>query len=336
MTGSRDARESDTATEWRRESRYYRRSPGWGWLLGLLLIPLLFGWLGWGAVRPTAAVDGPSITTTAPTLPGASAPGLNLAPLSIVRNGKDFTLTGELPDLSIKDKLLTTLKTTLGPGINLIDNLAVKSGVSAPDLAGISPVFTAAKDITDFSFNLVGETLTVAGAAPSEEVKAAVDEAAKAAWPNVRIVDNITVTVPSTTSAPTTAPTTAPATAPAGSCESLQADVTAALRTPIGFQTEGSGLSAANKTELTAVAAAIKACPQATVTVVGHTDNTGDDETNVPLSKSRAQTVADYLVSQGVPAGSVTAEGAGSSQPVAGNDTADGRAQNRRTEIIVN
>lgn len=331
MTGSRDARESDTATEWRRESRYYRRSPGWGWLLGLLLIPLLFGWLGWGAVKPTAAVDVPTITTTPPALSGGSAPGVNLAPLSIVRNGKDFTLTGELPDLSVKDKLLSALKTTLGPGINLIDNLAVKSGVSAPDIAGISPVFTAAKDITDFSFNLAGETLTVAGTAPSEESKAAVEQAAKSAWPSVRVVDDIMVTVPSTASAATTAA----AATPAGSCETLQADVTAALRTPINFQTEGFGLSAANKTELTAVAAAIKACPQATVTVVGHTDNTGDDETNVPLSKDRAQAVADYLVSQGVPAGSVSAEGAGSSQPVVSNDTADGRAQNRRTEIIV-
>ena len=44
MTGSGDARVSATATEWRTESRFYRRTPGWGWLLGLLLIPLLFGW----------------------------------------------------------------------------------------------------------------------------------------------------------------------------------------------------------------------------------------------------------------------------------------------------
>ena len=43
MTGSGDARVSATATEWRTESRFYRRSPGLGWLLGLLLIPLLFG-----------------------------------------------------------------------------------------------------------------------------------------------------------------------------------------------------------------------------------------------------------------------------------------------------
>jgi len=56
----------------------------------------------------------------------------------------------------------------------------------------------------------------------------------------------------------------------------------------------------------------------------------------VAVSKSRAKSVADYLVSQGVPAEAVTAEGVRSSRPVAGNDTADGRAQNRRTEITVN
>ena len=320
MKGSEDARASAsaTATQWRRESRYYRRSPGWGWLLGLLLIPLLFGWLGWGAVKPTAAVGLPGATTTAPA---ASLPALNLAPLSIVRNGKDFTLTGDLPDLSVKDRLLSELKATLGPGVNLIDKLAVKAGVNAPDLSGVSPVFKAANDIADFNFNLVGETLTLAGTAPSDEVKAGVETAAKAAWPNVRVVNNIRVKAVATA---------------AGSCDNLQADITAALRSPIAYQTEGSGLAASSKAELSAVAAAIKACPDAKVTVTGHTDNTGDDEINVPLSKSRAEAVADYLVSQGVPAGSVSAEGAGSSQPVTSNATADGRAQNRRTEITVN
>ncbi len=308
-------------TQWRRQSRYYRRSPGWGWLLGLLLIPLLFGWLGWGAVKPKAAVGLPGVTATAPGLPAASVPTLNLAPLSIVRNGTDFTLTGDLPDLSVKDKLLGVLKSTLGPGVNLIDKLTVKAGVSAPDFAGLGPVFKAANDIAGFNFNLVGETLTLAGTAPSDEIKTGVETAAKAAWPNVRIVNNIQVKAASTNT---------------GSCATLQSDITAALRTPIAYQTEGSGLTAAAKAELGAVAAAIKACPDAKVTVIGHTDNTGDDSVNVPLSRNRAKSVADYLVSQGVPAGSVTAEGAGASRPVAGNATADGRAQNRRTEIIVN
>ena len=309
----------DTVTEWRRESRYYRQSPGWGWLLGLLLIPLLFGWLGWSAAKPNAAAGVPSATGSAPNPPGVSDM-VSAAPLSIVRNGKDFTLTGELPDLSVKDKLLEVLKSTLGPGVNLIDNLTVKAGVRAPEVAGVGPVFQAANEIGDFSFNLTGDALTLAGTAPSEQVKSGVEAASKAAWANVRTINNIEVTAASTD---------------AGSCSGLQADIASALRNPIAYQTGGSSLTAASKTELNAVAAVIKACPQAKVTVIGHTDNIGGAEVNVALSKNRARSVADYLVSQGVPAGSVTAEGAGSSRPVAGNDTPDGRAQNRRTEIIV-
>ncbi len=319
MTGSEETRGSATATEWRTDSRYYRRSPGWGWLLGLLLIPLLFGWLGWSALKPQVSVSAPSITVTAP--PSVAVPTADLAPLSIVRNGNDFTVTGELPDLSVKDKLLSSLKTALGSGVNLIDKLTVKAGVSAPEFAGLGPVFKAANEIGDFSFNLVGDALTLTGTAPSDQVKDAVEAAANAGWPNVRIVNNIEVK-----GAP----------APSGSCANLQADISAALTMPIGYQTEGSGLTAASKTELTAVAAVIKGCPDARITVIGHTDDTGDDSVNVPLSDSRAKSVADYLVAQGVPAGSVTSKGVGSSQPVASNKTADGRAQNRRTEITVN
>jgi peptidoglycan-binding protein ArfA len=317
MTGSGDARVSATATEWRTESRFYRRSPGLGWLLGLLLIPLLFGWLGHGLLKPKLDISAPSIGVTAPSL---SVPSLNLAPLSILRNGNDFTLTGELPDLATKDSLLSALKGVLGSGVNLIDKLTISAGVVAPDLAGIAPEFTAAADITNFGFNLVGDTLTLTGTAPSDAVKAGVEAAAKAAWPNVQIVNNIEVK----------------GVAAAGSCSNLQADITAALTAPITYETDGSTLTAGAKTELTAVANAIKACPDARVTVVGHTDNTGNDAVNVPLSNNRAQSVADYLVSAGVPAGSVSSKGEGSSNPVASNDTADGRAQNRRTAITVN
>ena len=317
MTGSDDVRVSTTATEWRTESRWYRRSPGLGWLLGLLLIPLLFGWLGWGAFKPKVNISAPSISVTAPSL---SVPGMNLAPLSILRNGNDFTLTGELPDLATKNSLMTALKGALGSGVNLIDKLTVKSGITAPDLSGITPEFTAAADITDFGFNLVGDTLTLTGTAPSDEVKAGVEAAAKAAWPTVQVVNNITVK----------------GAVASGSCGNLQADITSALSSPITYQTDGSSLSPAAKTELSAIANAIKACPDARVAVIGHTDNTGGDAVNVPLSNNRAKSVADYLVSQGVPAGSVTSRGEGSSAPVASNDTADGRAQNRRTEITVN
>ncbi|HTY28470.1 MAG TPA: OmpA family protein [Mycobacterium sp.] len=332
MTGSGDARVSATATEWRRESRYYRRTPGLGWLLGLLLIPLLLGLIGWGTLgKPKVSVSTPSVSITAPSL---SVPSLNFAPLSIIRNGNDFTLTGDLPDLSVKTSLLDALKAALGGGVNLIDKLDIKAGVSAPDFSGLGALFKAAVDIPDFNFDLSAGTLTLTGTAPSDEVKAAVEAAAKAAWPNVTIVNNIVVKAGIPSGVPS-APATPTATAPSGDCGSLQSDIASALTAPINFETDGFTLTPATQQMLSAVAAKIKACPTAKIAVTGYTDNTGNDAINIPLSNNRAKSVGDYLVSQGVSAAEVTTSGQGAANPVASNDTEAGRAQNRRVEITV-
>ena len=203
MTGSGEKRVTATATEWRTESRYYRRSPGLGWLLGLALIPLLLGWLGWGVLKPKV----PDINLTAPSV-SVSVPSVSL---------------------------------------------------------------------------------------PSVSVPAA-----------------------------------------AVSCDQLQKAINKDLAgPPIKFVTDGYALDPSDSAELDPIAAAIKGCPTAKITVIGHTDNTGNDAINNPLSANRAKAVADYLVAQGVAADAVTSKGAGSSEPVASNDTDDGRAQNRRTEIKV-
>ena len=67
----------------------------------------------------------------------------------------------------------------------------------------------------------------------------------------------------------------------------------------------------------------------------GHTDNTGTDAINNPLSQNRANSVLNYLSSQGIASSRMTARGYGSSSPIASNDTAAGREQNRRVEITV-
>ena len=69
--------------------------------------------------------------------------------------------------------------------------------------------------------------------------------------------------------------------------------------------------------------------------IEGHTDNTGSDAINRPLSLNRAGTVRDFLVAQGVPNSSIDMDGLGPDHPVASNDTAEGRARNRRVEIIL-
>jgi OmpA-OmpF porin, OOP family len=76
-------------------------------------------------------------------------------------------------------------------------------------------------------------------------------------------------------------------------------------------------------------------CPTSNIEVGGHTDTDGEDATNQALSEKRAQAVVDYLVKAGLPASRFTAVGYGSTQPVATNDTDDGKAQNRRIEFLV-
>jgi OOP family OmpA-OmpF porin len=76
-------------------------------------------------------------------------------------------------------------------------------------------------------------------------------------------------------------------------------------------------------------------CPTSNIEIAGHTDTDGEDASNQSLSEKRAQAVADYLVKAGLPAGRFTAIGYGSTQPVADNDTDEGKAQNRRIEFVV-
>ncbi len=75
--------------------------------------------------------------------------------------------------------------------------------------------------------------------------------------------------------------------------------------------------------------------PAARVTIVGHTDSTGSDAINNPLSVNRAASVRDYLEARGVTKGVIGIDGRGSREPVADNGSAEGRARNRRVEIFM-
>ncbi len=87
--------------------------------------------------------------------------------------------------------------------------------------------------------------------------------------------------------------------------------------------------------KLAKVAGILQAYPGLKVQLEGHTDSIGSDEYNVKLSEDRAGAVRDYLVGQGVPLETLTAIGLGKASPVASNDTAAGRQQNRRVEMVV-
>ena len=104
----------------------------------------------------------------------------------------------------------------------------------------------------------------------------------------------------------------------------------------VTFATNSATLSTNARDALTAASKTLVQYPDTTLTINGHTDNTGSDAINDPLSRNRAQSVASFLQSQGVAGSRLTTAGHGSRQPVASNATPEGRAQNRRVEILIN
>jgi outer membrane protein OmpA-like peptidoglycan-associated protein len=101
------------------------------------------------------------------------------------------------------------------------------------------------------------------------------------------------------------------------------------------FETAGAELSGRAQTQLATVAQALAAYPDRNIVIEGHTDATGSDSTNQDLSQRRADAVRSYLESHGVPSERLRAVGRGESEPIASNENAEGRANNRRVEVIV-
>ena len=101
------------------------------------------------------------------------------------------------------------------------------------------------------------------------------------------------------------------------------------------FDTDRATLKPGAREKLAKVAGMLSTYPGLEIEVEGHTDSVGSDEYNQSLSERRAASVRDYLVSQGIPRETIEAMGFGESRPVVGNQTASGRQQNRRVELIV-
>lgn len=102
----------------------------------------------------------------------------------------------------------------------------------------------------------------------------------------------------------------------------------------IHFAFDSDVLTSDAKLILNDIAAAMRAHPNAKVEVQGHTDSTGPAEYNQLLSKRRALSAMDYLVSQGASAGNLSAIGMGEDHPIADNGTEEGRSKNRRVEFV--
>jgi len=103
----------------------------------------------------------------------------------------------------------------------------------------------------------------------------------------------------------------------------------------LGFAFDSATLDAGSRSALDAAVAVIKSHSSVKMDVVGYTDTSGPESYNQTLSERRAQAAVDYLVSKGIDADQLRATGRGEANPVASNDSRDGRERNRRVELVV-
>lgn len=107
------------------------------------------------------------------------------------------------------------------------------------------------------------------------------------------------------------------------------------LEEPILFDFDSADLKSSAAEPLDEIAEVLDFYGDAPVEVVGHTDDQGGADYNLDLSQRRADAVFDALVERGIDAGRMSSDGRGFEEPVAANDTEDGRAQNRRVEVLI-
>lgn len=320
------------------------RIRGRRWPVAAALILVLLAVIGWvvsdtddsptprddaGASSQTPVPSAPSTTTTAAS---AAAP----AQLSLNRDGNDVTLTGKVPGDTAKSDLESAVRSQW-PSADVTDKIQVAPGAAVPDMSGLGGVLAEAGAIADFGMSINGSDMTLTGTAPNLDIASQVQSTAVLVFPNLKLTNNLQIPAtgapPMNTAAPDAPAPNAPA---ATDCPTLQADISSLLHTQISFTSGGAQMTRESVQLVSQIAGKIKACPGVAVTVVGYTDNVGSESINQSLSAVRAKAVAAELVSDGVAADHVSSHGAGSANPIAGNDTPAGRAQNRRVAITVN
>ena len=321
----------------------------WWWLL----IPL-FLLLGWCGLKP-ASITTPEIAVVPDPAPVAQVtPVLKIDPsLSISNEADGFHVSGTVADNATKDSILGMLNSAVGTGKvsgDIMVDPATKSAGWLTKLSGILPVLKYAVG-SKLSFD--GNNIAVGGNMSQglldglmEKIKStfgggdfnissdavvlpsADDVVGSVAEPVAAAKDAVTSTVETGSNAIQDMVAAGTVTG-----ESL---VKALNIAGINFDTGSFKVSQNSMTMLQNAAKAINAAPADTkIHVGGHTDNTGSSQLNTKLSKQRAQAVVDTLVGMGVDISKLSSQGYGDSQPIADNNTTDGRAQNRRMEFTL-
>jgi OmpA-OmpF porin, OOP family len=231
-----------------------------------------------------------------------------------------LSLSGNVPDDNIhavvagassrkffSEKVVDNLKTSLGAPSGFVNAVV-------PALGALSRLSTGTLVVSDREIRLSGDALYEAAAS---QIRAALPKEVPQGW---QVKAEISVKPQAAPVDPTV-------------CQQLFSDLLG--KATIRFETGRADIDRDSAGLLDRLIEIAFRCPSANIEIAGHTDAEGEEAANQTLSEKRAQAVVDHLVRAGLPADRFTAVGYGSAQPLAPNETGDGRAQNRRIEFVV-
>ncbi|MBU9419719.1 OmpA family protein [Burkholderia multivorans] len=256
-----------------------------------------------GTGSASAAASGTLVRGTAGTL---APPPANATPGQVVVGGK-------VPDEATKAAVLQKLRDTYGADV--VDQIEVGDVATPPNWsANVQKLLGAQlKQISKGQLKINGTQIEMKGEVHNEAQRQQIaSDMANTLNPTYTIRNGLRVSA----------------------SEQGLLDQTLANRT-IEFETGSATLTPQGKQILDQMAAALAKLQNRTVDIIGHTDNSGNRTSNIALSQARADAVKGYLITKGIAPQQMTTTGVGPDQPIAPNDTADGRARNRRIEFRV-
>jgi len=261
------------------------------------------------AVPIVEALDGVR-TAHAVVDPAPSEPAKPSTPatitLALAEGG--WTLSGGVPSAAAKDALAAAAGASVGAD-HVTDHLSVDDTVSDAGVAGLADVLSAfGKQTTKAGIELRGGTLTVSGTVDDQATKDAVLAAAGKAVGAGHVVDQLAV-------------------------QSVQQQLITIP--PITFVTGSATLTPEGRQALVAAAAVLNSHPDVRVRIEGNTDSNGTAAANLVLSRNRALTVLETLVSLGVDRGRLEAVWFGESRPKVPDNSPANQAINRRVDFVV-
>lgn len=228
---------------------------------------------------------------------------------------KPVVATGVVPNEATKARLIARLRSLYGNRV--VDQIAIGNVIAPPDWAtNVEKIFNEnLKQISQGQINVSGMTVSLRGQVGNEGLRQQlVSHIATHLTSSYNVKDALTVMT------------------------SAQTDINDMLAGRIiEFDSGSANIRVSSQGLLDAIAQRIASLDNKHVEVIGHTDNQGNSNNNLILSRARAEAVKAYLVQKGIAAERIATNGLGDAQPVADNETPEGRTRNRRIEFrIVN